>query len=346
MHVLARADGGPDRGIGHLVRTGTVADALLERGHRLTCASVTPDHAASILPDEVVVEPLAEEASFPDFAADRDPDALLVDRPSVPLERQRRLRDAAGPLALVRDDAGGTVCCDLVINGHVYVAAGDYDWEGPEPAWCVGGDYNVMSRSLRERARRDAPWRDPPERALVTMGGSDPGGTTPVAMEALDGLDVRVDVVVGPAFDGGTIRAVDAAADRIDVRDVTSHRDPSADDLAELGFQADLAVTALGLTAYELLAMRTPLVGLPQAADQYEKARELDARDAAVVLPDDAGAAGIREAVLELVENPARRHRLRETAGGVVDPDGVERVCDRFEALVGDAPSRPARENR
>ncbi|WP_135854104.1 PseG/SpsG family protein [Halorussus salinus] len=341
MHFGLRADGGPERGFGHLVRTRTLARELLDRGHAVTYLSKTPESVERVCDAEelaVVSVPTEEEADDDESEADEDAarlldaareegiDALVVDRGAVGLETQRDL-SAALPLALILDGEGGTVACDLVVNGHLYATVEDYEFEGDEPDWCVGSDYYLLDADLRRLADREVPWRDPPERGLITMGGSDVGNATPDAVRAFDGTGLEIDVIVGPGFQNE--EQIDAAVRETDATfDVV--RDP--DDLPQRMFEADLAVTALGLTVYELLALRTPFVGLPQAPDQYPKVAPLRERDAGlVVAPGDDRE--LADAVSTLLHDAERRRTFFERGRELVSGDGTAAVADRLEEL-------------
>jgi spore coat polysaccharide biosynthesis predicted glycosyltransferase SpsG len=196
----------------------------------------------------------------------------------------------------------------------------------------VGGKYNVFNEAIRAVVARESPWRHPPERALVTMGGSDVRGTTPRAVRAFGDVAIDLDVIVGPGFTDETVAAVHAAQDDVTAA-VRIHRDP--DDLAELMHRADFAVTALGLTAYELLAVGTPIIGTPQAPDQQPKAATLRAEGVAIVLDTDPTVEEIEAAVTELIADEELRRRLRQQGRTLVSVDGVDRFIDELERLVG-----------
>lgn len=334
MHVVVRTDGGSRRGYGHLVRTARLARELIARGHGIECVTLTPDNAASMLPDGTAVRPLAAQgapavAEAVDTAA---ADVLLVDTPEV----TRATLEAFGTLdtgvAVVLDDEPRTVCCDLLVNPHVYATDIDYTWVGSEPRWCLGLDYMILSEAFAEYARPGMRWHDPPERGLVLMGGSDVRNTTPAAIRAFDGFDGRLDVIIGPGFDNGdeireTARAVDVTVTLVE----------APDDVARYMAEADVAVSALGLVAYELLALDTPFVGLPQAPDQRPKVRALRREDCALVLDEGASDADIRAATRRLLTDTALRRRLAENGHELVDVAGTDRVCDRLEALAARA---------
>jgi UDP-2,4-diacetamido-2,4,6-trideoxy-beta-L-altropyranose hydrolase len=327
MWVVIRADGGPEIGYGHLVRTGALAEAVLERGHDVTCATTTPEIARSVHPDPVTVlslDPDDERETFPAWVRDEQPEVVLTDSYEIDTPYQRALTSTTRPLVVVLDDTRHTICADVLVNGNVYAPELDYDYEGEEPEWCLGLDYLLLREAISTRASGDAPWRSPPERALVTMGGSDIRGTTPDVLPAFEGTDLTVDVIVGPGFDDGTTRQTERVAAEVEA-DIRVTRDPP--DFAERMFQADLAVSATGSTSYELLALGTPTIGIPQADNQLPIAEALADRGAMVHLPA-ARLDGLGETLSGLVADTDRRRSLRQRGEALVDGRGTDRVCD------------------
>jgi len=128
------------------------------------------------------------------------------------------------------------------------------------------------------------------------MGGSDVRNTTPQIVRAFDGTDLRVDVVVGPGFENRA--AIDHA-----VVETTGEFDVirNPPDLSKRMFNADLAVSATGDTIYELLALGTPTIGLPQADNQKPVADALGDLGA-IVTPQNELSGVIRS----LINNPKR----------------------------------------
>ena len=332
MEVGIRADGGVDRGYGHVVRTATLARELRARGHRIVYLTATPDAVRRAGPTDCRIRELGDDApeTLVGVVREEGIDALVVDRPDPSLDYQRAVRDGSAPLVLVLDDVGRTVDADVVVNGHVYADPDRYEALGAEPIWCVGGDYAVFGEGFRRLANEPAPWRDPPERALVLMGGSDVTKATPGAIRAFDGTGLAVEAVVGPGVEH--VAEIEAAAAAADC-DASLVHDPS--DLAERMLRADLAVTALGLTSYELLAMGTPFVGVVAAADQEPKAAAYRELDAAIVLDADEVDERLDDAVGTLVADTALRRRLYEGARSVVGTDGTARICDGIESVAG-----------
>lgn len=334
MDVVIRADGGPDVGYGHLVRTGALAERLLARGDVVRYATTTPAAVADVCPDDVGVVDLPDGSvdALCEHVDASGPDVVVLDSYDLDATDQRTLRDRDGVLAIV-DDTGGRVCADVVVNGNLYAESLDYEVVGDPPTWCLGPEYLLLREEVRRLVARDPPSRDPPERLLVTMGGSDVSGDMPVVVRVLDGLALTLDVVIGPGFTNAD--AVREAVDAVST-DVRIHRDPP--DFLELVYDVDLAVSACGSTVYELLALGTPFVGVVQADNQRPIADGLRERQLATVAGRPGETDAIRSGVERLRSDPELRRARRNRGREVVDGRGVERVDRAIRATVGRNP--------
>lgn len=327
MHVVIRADGGGNIGYGHLVRTGAVAGVLLDRGHEVTYATTTPEHVRSACSDDLATArlPVREDPTpFLRWLDGSTVDAVYADAYPVGTDYQRAVRQRR-PLVVQVDDAQEAVCADAVVNGNLYAPGLDYTFVGAEPEWYLGSDYLPLRREIRTFTAREPPWRDPPERALVTFGGSDVSELTPTAVRAFDGLDLEVDAVVGPGAPADLEAEVHEAAAGTDA-EIRVVRDPP--DLPDRMFEADLAVTACGSTTYELLALGTPMVAVPVAPNQEPVARTLEERGLATVLARDRDVTRFRSAITSLVENLTLRRERGRAGRCLVDGNGSNRIAE------------------
>lgn len=334
MHIAIISEGGSDEGLGHLYRESRLSKSLLVRGHRVTGMTTSAHMMSQIFPSEVNVIEFADAGCIGGLSEWTEStgvavDVIIVDKPTLPLRQQRNLQKLDPATVLFFDRDRQPVCCDVVINGHIYADEAEYEVVGDDPLWCTGGQYQILPEDIKKLAGQSVPWRNSPERALILMGGSDPLNTTPTAIRGFHGVDVDVTAVIGPGFENeseirSAVEAVDAS--------VTTVKDPS--NLAELMFDADLAVTGLGLTAYELMALQTPFVGLPQASDQQPKAKALESEDCAIILDSDATATEIRNAVSRLVGEPEIRKAYRARCRDLVPEDGTDRVCTVIEKVA------------
>ncbi len=335
MHVAIRADGGRELGYGHLIRSGALADELISRGYTVTAATATPQPGEHTFPDEVTITELparSDPEPFMQWLDTATPDAVFTDAYPIDTTYQQAVRDRV-PLAVLQDDDRHAVCADLFINGNLYAPDLDYEFVGDEPKTCIGTDYVLLRSEIRDRAEDEPPWREQPERALVTMGGSDIANLMPTAVRAFDGFDIHVDAIVGPGFSDTQERSIRAAAEEISA-EVSVARDP--DDLVERMFQADFAVSTSSSTTYELLALGTPIISIPVAENQEPIARSLRECDAAYVLERGADTGDFRESIQTQVSNPDQRRAYRNLGWQLVDGRGAERVCAEILSMAED----------
>jgi UDP-2,4-diacetamido-2,4,6-trideoxy-beta-L-altropyranose hydrolase len=329
MHVTIRADGGPDIGYGHLIRSSAFAAELLARGHTVTYATTTPEHAAEVCPDAAESTQLSSRTDaepFVEWLESTDVDFVFTDAYPVDTKYQQTVRDHTH-LAVLQDDARHAVCADVFVNGNLYVERLDYDYIDSPPRECLGPSYLLLRREVRELAKRNPPWREEPEGAIVTMGGSDTANLTPKVLRAFDGQDIRVDVIVGPGFSERQEREIRETANEVST-EVEVVRDP--DDLYERMFEADFAVSTSSSTTYELLALGTPIISCPVASNQELIASALRERNLATVLDADDTPASFRDAIELYLDQPELRKERRRHGRNLVDGKGATRVCEEL----------------
>lgn len=327
MQLAIRADGGPEIGYGHLVRSGALASELLGRGHDVTYATTTPEYVRETCPDGVetaVLPSRSDPAPFVEWLEETQPDAVFTDAYPVDTDYQRAIR-AHTTLAVLQDDARHTVCADIFTNGNLYASALDYEFRGHPPQTRLGPEYVLLREEITTQMAQTPPRRDEPTHAMVTMGGSDLANLTPTIIRAFDDADIHVDAIVGPGFSGtqeDEIRS--AAADS--TAPVTVVRDP--DDLPERMHRADFAVSTASSTVYELLGLGTPIICLPVVPNQEPIADALDEHDIATVLDRDADMDAFEAAIAEYVSDTALRHERQSRGRELVDGRGVVRIAD------------------
>ncbi|MFF7235027.1 macrolide-inactivating glycosyltransferase [Streptomyces collinus] len=98
--------------------------------------------------------------------------------------------------------------------------------------------------------------------------------------------------------------------------------------------QADLFVTHAGAGgSQEGLATATPMIAVPQAADQFGNAAVLESLGVARRLDTgEATADRLREAALALADDPEVARRLKEIQAGMAHEGGTHRAADLIEA--------------
>ncbi|WP_254761515.1 UDP-2,4-diacetamido-2,4,6-trideoxy-beta-L-altropyranose hydrolase [Natrinema marinum] len=325
MRVGIRADGGPSIGFGHLVRTGAIAAECLRRGDTVVYFTTTPDSVSTTLPDPITMETL-DTADDPTEVVQAlnecTIDTLFVDLFEADTKYQRTLSQSDSRIVVRHNYMNHTVCCDALVYGDLHAPALDYEWIGTKPEFLLGPDYVLLREQFREATQKDTNWKQEPTRALITMGGSDVSNATPDIMKAFQNFSGTVDVVIGPGF--SNTEEIERATESLSTQ-FNLLRSP--DNMAGLMRRADLAVSAVGGTVFELLAVQTPFVGIPQVDNQMQRAEVLRRNGlASIVTTDDE----VLSEVESLVKDDGKRRTLFERMAGVVDGDGAKRVYEAF----------------
>ncbi|MDL0119332.1 UDP-2,4-diacetamido-2,4,6-trideoxy-beta-L-altropyranose hydrolase [Halobacterium salinarum] len=332
MHVAIRADGGPEIGYGHLIRTGALASRLLRRSHRVTYVTTTSKYVDDVAPSDVETKELPSRTDVTPLVKwldGSDVDVVVVDSYLADAGYQRSIRDLK-PLVLVSDDTRHPVCADAVVNGNIYAPRLDYGIRGGRPRWFLGPNYVLLRQEITQLADQTPRWRNSPNRAIITMGGSDVTNSTPDAVQAFDGTGLRLDVVVGPGFTNeNEIRTV---ADNVTA---DTHVVQVPQNLPELMFKADFAVGACGSTTYELLALGTPLVCSPVVENQERIASALSKREIAIVVEETDRKEGFRRGVTRYLEHSNFRRERQDRGRNIIDGHGTERVCAELLSIAG-----------
>lgn len=333
MHVVIRADGGPDIGYGHLIRSNALAEEIFLRGHKASIATTTPRPAESVFPDESEIIELPSRSDpdpFVDQLGPVQPDIVFTDAYPVDTEYQRAVRSEI-PLAVLQDDARHAVCADVFVNGNLYASNLSYEFVGQRPELCLGTEYVLLRSEVKEYITADAPFRENPERALVVMGGSDIANVTPTVIRAFDGFDLRVDAVVGPGVPDSQAEEVRSTAEVVEV-DVQVLRNP--DDFVERMFRADFAVSTASSTTYELLGLGTPIISIPVVDNQELIADALRNRSAATILEREAEKEEFCGAAREYESSPELRRKRQVIGQQLVDGQGAERTWSDILSVV------------
>lgn len=326
MRVAIRADGNTDIGYGHLFRSNTVATELKNSNVSITYLTKTPDQVRSICLDEADIIRIENRGELIESLKKFTPDGIYIDLPDAPVGLQQSLRDEA-LLAVFLGSARSTLACDILVNGHFFAEDEVYEWIGEEPVWCLGPDYLPLRQPFPSLASRSKKCSQKPERGIILMGGSDPHNLTPTAMTAFEGLDMDIVVVVGPG--NKQIEDIERTQDLLD-GSFDIQRDP--DDLPMKMFDADIAVSGFGTTAYELMATKTPFVGVTRTELERVGANKISNHVAIPYVDSIEGGSLLTRKVRKLVLDYEQRQSLQSQFSEVIDGNGASRIANELLA--------------
>jgi spore coat polysaccharide biosynthesis predicted glycosyltransferase SpsG len=150
-------------------------------------------------------------------------------------------------------------------------------------------------------------------------------------MRALEASSLTIEVIIGPGFTDINRVAIERSISAIDTEVITT-TDP--DDLPFRLYRSDIAISALGVTVYELLALGVPFVGLLTAPDQRPKAQALEDRDLGPTFATVPELPALRNCIGDLLSNEPRRRELATRGQAVVDGQGTQRVIAGLETIA------------
>lgn len=329
--VIFRCDGSSENGIGHLTRCLSIADELRsEHGITAGFALRSDESGAQFLARSgyPVYRPKSDvqfdyNSWLSELVNQTQPKALILD-----------VRDDLSPSTLMHPCLSQLLLVDIddPCEKRLYVDLAFYppvpqvdqmDWSGFQGRLYKGWDWIPLRGDISNTPPADR--SGPLERLLVTAGGADPAGMSLKIVQYLASVKKSFETVVvaGPAFQHLNQLEQLVSTTSGDFRIV---RDPES--LPALMAGSDLAITAFGVTAYELAALGVPAVYLCLTPDHQESASSLAFKGIGVTLGlfSSLQESEFIRALMPLLESSDLRERIGKTARSTVDGNGAKRI--------------------
>ena len=321
-------------GGGHAVRSGALAGALAGEGWRTVCATSgeTIETAPGALrPFNDVLRLGADEAGEIAEITARvaSPcEAVVIDHYGRVRAYDSACRRLTSCVTVIEDRPEAFHDCDILVNPSMERVGKPPDDAVRDALY--GSRYVLLRPGFREARARAGPGRDPGS-LLLLCGFTDEHNLTERLFDALDGAPgvQTLHVVLG---------AANAHRERVRRRLRRAaalahlHVDPSP--IANLMSRVSLAVTAAGSTCWELACLGVPMVTVVAAANQIPVDRTLReaGASASAGAVDDALDARLRDTVVALLADGARRCRMAACGRKLVDGYGAARVARAIAA--------------
>lgn len=315
MRIVFRTEGNHKQGMGDLWGSLALADECAEQRDDILFVISGGDEAVAAIKELGYHHQIADSLDTEQvILRSFRPDVILVNKLDNAPAYIKSLKGVTGLVVTVDDAGEGAKGADLNINA-LY----------PIPGAITDPEYIALRSEFQMRHGEAKSIRRVVEELLITQGGSDTYGFTPRIVRALEKMAARphCTVVVGPAFrhDHELSEAVKASTSDLSII-------RNARNMAELMWNADLAITAGGLTMFELACVGTP--SLVVCGEQFEvpTAARLE-RDGAVVnlgFGGDLDYEQVPVSVDRLAADRDGRSRMSACGKGLVDGRGCERI--------------------
>ena len=332
MRVLLRCDGGGSLGVGHVMRSLALAEAAVAAGHEVLVAGrfegAFLERQLRAAPVEVVrlASPSPGGGQGPGSGLPEPLERFLPDVVHIDSYDLSGWLPGSFVLSNIEDGTFGRRRADVVVDPTFGAELSPRPQDGS--GWLLRGSRYTPVRRRVVDARRRGPIHDAARSVLVVMGGTDPVGLAPGAVQLLARTGLALEVVVIAV--GENARRVRAAADGSALS--LSVLAP-VDDLASLMYASDLVISAAGTTIWELCCLGVPTAAVWAVDNQREGYAQVVAAGAAIGLGgpglgDDERAADL---LARTLADPRLRDALATAGRRVVDGLGAWRVVRMWE---------------
>lgn len=299
------ADAGPGRGLGHVVRSVALAQALADRECDVTVRTDDDPSARRIVTTAGLRwAPWVEgSATF---------DVVIVDSYVRTVADVRRLLGPHGVLVEIADAGRTQTEADIVIAPWPGSEASAFS--GPSlRATFAGAEHALVPAAFR-------PGRGPRAGTVISLGGGGPSELVAATLRTT-GLPQPVHAVIGPY---GAMPEGSPATVHVDLL-------PSA--VAALFNQASIGILSAGQTLLQAAACGLPPIAVITADNQMTQARAMQSAGATMGVVDARSDDISQE--LEAALQRGDADRVGRRAAGIIDGAGSSRVADGILRTLG-----------
>lgn len=267
--AVLRADASSSIGVGHIMRSLSLGEALIDEGFGVELVSFELAPSLQSLATSCGVE-VVELSCAPrssedaQFVLQRNANLVVVDGYEFSREFFAVLETSSTPFAVIDDNAETSAQSpSAVINQNPHASASMYAHLQGNPKLLLGLQYAMVRKEVCEVAAMNL--QSCEGEVFVAMGGADFLGLTAPIVEALAETGLQIRVAVGHA---NTQRAhIQKLADQLGNVTLIEQQD-YVSSLAS----AHVAVLAAGSSLWEACAVGTPSIGLVVAENQFASA--------------------------------------------------------------------------
>ena len=330
--VAFRVDASEKLGMGHLARCLHLAKSLNERHHCgilfiIKDDPVCEDKIKSFGYDVKTIDselPYEDESSkVQDILIKFNSDIIIIDfKHKVSTGYVKSFKEIDNKVVILDNFSEGCFAADLVIFPVAHMplnVLNDIRWKENNSKYVAGAEYFPLHESFLNQDR--CKLSDNKFTILVTMGGSDHNKITLKVIDALSELkrDFKAKVVIGPyAKYANELPELDSRFEIL----------YNIDDMAPLMSNADIAITAFGITLYELAYMGVPQIMIYNYLSDEGDVNRFKHFGTSISLGyhEDVSKKDIATSVYQFMDDERSRKLMSINGMALVDGKGIERM--------------------
>jgi UDP-2,4-diacetamido-2,4,6-trideoxy-beta-L-altropyranose hydrolase len=255
-------------------------------------------------------------------------DSLIIDHYRADEAYQRSLY-ASGVKWLQFDGAARcSFWADWILNISPDVSAGKYEFlkQRKETRLLLGPRYAPLRREFRKYNNASHPKSEEVRTILLTFGGGDDRGATVFCLETIQSLKVNIESIVLLSSNNPKKEEIIkwCGENQANVRIIID-----AEETVPFMASADLAITAGGMTVFELAALGVPAMILQIADNQapITKAWQQQGYGVDMGCLDQLRREDLQDEMMSLIQDNMRRTVMSSVGKSMVDSLGARRVA-------------------
>ena len=327
MKILFRVDSYPEIAIGHLARCINLGKTLEELGNQITIISYKDSETQARLNNSGLKFYLLDhKINNKDFIRLEksliskykvDADLLIVDSYKVDSKYFNEMKFLY-PIVVYLDDLGLDFNIDMVINPSCKLNSKDYI----APIALCGADYLILDSEYklgRTKIIQDLT-------ILITFGGIDHYDLTSTLIPLIENINnkIKLNILIGPYYDN--VHQIKLAAQKSKLK---INFFEGVTNISSVILKSNLAITAGGVSVYELVAMSTPSIGIALWDNQKANIECLGAHEAIIPLfysESQEFSNELINSLEKLILHSNLQEKMSNIARSIVDGKGTERI--------------------
>ncbi|AAK80144.1 UDP-2,4-diacetamido-2,4,6-trideoxy-beta-L-altropyranose hydrolase [Clostridium acetobutylicum] len=339
MRILIRADGGRDIGMGHIMRTLTLARELNKYFEVIyVCKTENEDRKTSvngkyakgihkILSSGFKVKIVRENNMVEDLYEIKG-DILITDSYDVNEEYFKKTSEMFHKTIYIDD-----MCLydfkdvDMIINQNINADNLKYDAAGNK-SLLLGCRYVMLRDEFKDLGAKII--RRKVRDVMITTGGADPFLLTLKLLYYLKQENYNFHVVVGSSFDDIYVEKLKTYEE---LKNINFYYNAN---MKELMKKCDACISAAGSTLYELCSVGVPSLSITVAENQSKAAEKFDALKIIKNLGwhNELTREKVLEEINSLSNDYNRRKNVSMTSQSIIDGMGTQRIVEKILDMV------------
>lgn len=334
LNVAIRADGNNKIGLGHIIRTMVLGNELKRNNCKVTYVTQNNKETLDILKRnkfeflniEINTSLVDEIYIINKFMEDKKIDIFIGDSFKIDKNYIANIKKYGKFIVIIDNLRDMSLGANLIINGGIYAYKLANDAERYNQKVLLGTKYFLIREQFKNINKRAI--NKEVKSILITMGGADPMNLTPKFISMVSSINgnFKINVVVGNAFKNiKEIKDIDKNNSQIKLY-------YNVENMADLMYESDIAISAGGITLYELSIVGTPTIVLIQAENQVLPSNIFN--DKGIILNlgygNKVNELCFKQAFVKLINDYNKRKKMFENGREILDGKGAERCVEKI----------------